>query len=376
MALMIANARYCTSVAPLVRAELAHWERRAREIDDTDLRALALEKLREQGFTAEAAAMLATLAPRAHRRPTVEAIVALEVMYDYLDGLSELPSSKPLGDGERMFRPFIEAVQSGAQCGRESGPRDGRADGGYMGELSGAVRRALSQLPASDAIAEAALLSAQRSAQAQIRMHATPALGSAQLQQWAQNATQGNGLEWRVLLAGAASSVICTHALIAAAADERTTPQAAAQIDAAYLSISAVGTLLDSLIDYEEDLRSGELAFIAYYEDPEELARALADIVREAARRARCLPDGAHHLMMLVGLVAYFTSAPGADSQLARPIAASLQAQLRPLIGPTLAIMRAWRLAKRARRASSAERRRGGAERDRSAGSPPLAPVG
>jgi tetraprenyl-beta-curcumene synthase len=376
IALMMTNARYWTSVAPLVRAQLAHWERRAREIDDPELRALALAKLREQGFTAEAAAMLATLAPRAHRRQTVQAIVALEVMYDYLDGLNEQPSPDPLGEGERLFGPLIEAVQAGGQCGQEIEPSDGRANGGYIDELSRAVRSAVAQLPANHAIGEAALLSAQRSAGAQIRMHATPTLGGAQLQQWAQSATHGGDLQWRELLAGAASSVICTHALIAAAADERTTPRAAAHIDAAYLSISALGTLLDSLIDYEEDQRSGELAFIDYYESPEELARALTEVVRDAASRARSLPDGAHHVMMLVGLVAYFTSAPGANSQLARPIAASLHTELRPLIGPTLVIMRAWRLAKRARCASAARRVRGRTARDHSPGSPPLAPVG
>jgi hypothetical protein len=53
--------------------------------------------------------------------------------------------------------------------------------------------------------------------------------------------------------------------------------------------------------------------------------------------------------MTLVGVVAYYTSAPGAKSAFAAPIVARLQCELSPLISPTLALMRAWRLAKRVR---------------------------
>jgi hypothetical protein len=53
--------------------------------------------------------------------------------------------------------------------------------------------------------------------------------------------------------------------------------------------------------------------------------------------------------MTLAGVVAYYTSAPAARSEIARPIAEQLQAQLGPLIIPTLAVMRTWRLAKRVR---------------------------
>ena len=51
--------------------------------------------------------------------------------------------------------------------------------------------------------------------------------------------------------------------------------------------------------------------------------------------------------MTLVGVVAYYASAPGARDEPAAPIVARLRAQLRPLISPTLALMRCWRLAKR-----------------------------
>jgi tetraprenyl-beta-curcumene synthase len=346
LALVLASARYWTGVAPLVRAQLRHWERRATAIEDPELRVLALEKLRDEGFTAEAAAMLATFAPKAHRRGAVEAIVALEVMYDYLDGLSEQPSRDPLSEGERLFEVFIDAIDPHARGGRDHQAGGERSDDGYLQELSHAARSAIAQLPAHRAIADVARKSAERSAQAQIRMHAAPLLGTAQLEQWSRCEAHGTELDWRELLAGAASSVIALYALIAAASEERTTAAEAAQLDAVYLSISALSTMLDSLIDHEGDASASTGAFIEHYETPEQLADALVGVARHAAAQARSLPCGADHAMMLTGVVAYFTSSPEARTELARPIVERLHAELRPVITLTLAVMRAWRLAK------------------------------
>jgi len=65
----------------------------------------------------------------------------------------------------------------------------------------------------------------------------------------------GTMLGWLDYFAGATSSVSSAR-LIAAAADPRTTREDAARIDAVYLYIGVIITMLDSLIDYEDDLRT------------------------------------------------------------------------------------------------------------------------
>jgi hypothetical protein len=73
------------------------------------------------------------------------------------------------------------------------------------------------------------------------------------------------------------------------------------------------------------------------------------------------MPNGAHHVMTLVGVVAYYLSAPAAGGELAQPIAEHVGGQLRPLLAPALWMMRSWRTAKRLRayrRASSTARAR------------------
>ncbi len=109
-ALVLVNIRYWIAVAPLVGAQLEHWTRRAEDIPDPALRRLALLNLREEGFNAQATATLATLAPRRYREPVTEAIVALQVLYDYLDSLVERPLASPISDGRHLYRAFLDAV--------------------------------------------------------------------------------------------------------------------------------------------------------------------------------------------------------------------------------------------------------------------------
>lgn len=343
-ALLLANIRYWTSVAPIVRAELKRWQACAAEIEDSELRALAFSKLHNEGFHADAAAMLATLAPRTHRRSVVEAIVALKLLFDYLDGLTERPSPDPLHDGERLFMTLIDAVVPTI-----SGSGQSDENSGYPEMLSHTVALAIARLPAASAIASTASRTASRTAQAQTRIHAVPQIGTAQLEAWVKSEPQTTELGWRELAAGAGSSVLVLHALIAAAANPHTTVEHAAQIEAAYLSTCVLLTLLDGLVDYEQDLSSGSSqcpGYISLYEDREQLPELLCQWSRRALLQARALANGPHHVMVLTGVVAYYSTAPGAVTEIARPAVARLKCELTPLISPTLALMRTWRRVK------------------------------
>jgi tetraprenyl-beta-curcumene synthase len=374
LALVLANARYWTTVAPRVRAELARWRTRAERIEDAELRALALHKLDEEGFAAEVAATLATLTPRPRRAAAIRAIVALEVMYDYLDGVTEQPAPDPLANGRALFKAFTDALDPGAgldpaagrypaagldpAASRDAGAgldddyyrhRPAGSDGGYLRELAATVAEALARLPRARELAPAMRGAAARCAEAEALIHVATLTDTAIAERWARAAATGSGLDWREYLAGSASSVLAVHALIALAGDERTTTAHAAPIDEVYLAVGVLSTVLDSVADYERDAHDGALAFVDHYEDRALLGRRLVDVARLAAARARDAPARAHHLMTMTGVVAYYTSAPGAAGELASPVTSRIRAELAPLITPTLAVMRAWRLAKRVR---------------------------
>jgi hypothetical protein len=212
------------------------------------------------------------------------------------------------------------------------------------------VREALASLPASTVLAEQMRVSAARAATAQLHIHGALPLDEEQLAAWARLHAPGSSLHWREFLAGAASSVLAVHALIVAAANRRTTHEQGLELDRIYLSIAVLPTVLDSLVDEEQDARDGRTGYArCYYGDPSVLAARLASVIANALCQARGARNGPHHVMTLVGVVAYYASAATADSDLARPVTERITAQLRPLITPTLALMRAWRAAKRLR---------------------------
>jgi tetraprenyl-beta-curcumene synthase len=350
LALVSAHARYWSSVAPLVRRQLHRWESRAAQIKDPSLQGLALGKLRDERFNVEVAAMVATIAPARYRDQTVEAIVALQIMYDYLDALTEQPVVDPIRHGLHYSKAFSDAVAISPVAIEDYYTfYQGSGDGGYLSDLARTVRRVLQRLPAVDATADVIRNSAKRCAEAQVRIHATTSSGIEQVENWARTEASETELQWREWLFGAMGSVVAAHALIAAAADEHTTHEQAREIDSLYLSLCVLTTALDHLVDHERDLATGEESYLSLYESPDELSQQIAIVTRRVMRRARSIPNGPHHAVMLAGVVAYYTSQPSATGDFARPVAEQAQAELRPLITPTLASMRAWRLAKQAR---------------------------
>jgi hypothetical protein len=186
--------------------------------------------------------------------------------------------------------------------------------------------------------------------------------GVAQLESWAREGAAQAGLDWREYLAGATGSVLCLHALIAAAGEVGTTAAQAEQLDRAYLSIGAI-TTLDSLLDRAQYGETGQLGFLEHYGDADRLGRAVRAILADAVERISPLPHEAHHTMTMAGVAAYYLSAPAADEELARPAVEHVRQQLGPLLGPALWVMAVWRRAKHVRAGLRARgpRIRGGA---------------
>jgi tetraprenyl-beta-curcumene synthase len=355
-ALALANARYWPTVLPVVHRELAAWKHSAAAIDDPGLRELALTKLRSEYFNAEVAATLATLAPRGARPRATEAIVALELLFDYLDGRTELQSEDPLGEGARLYRPFVRAVRE-SQPAQEHTP--GNSEDRYLLALAARTREAVRSLPAAQQIADAAGRALARCAETQTRLHAAAALGDSQMQEWAEDHGRDSGLGWREYLAGGASSVLAVHALIAAAASPLTSPGQADRIDAAYLAIGGVITILDSVVDRAADQARGEPGFIRLFPARDELALRTRALIGEALARVREAPHSAHHEMTLAGVAAYYTTHPGAHDAAARDLVRMVQRELSPTIWPTLGVLRAWRIGKATRIRATCTRTRG-----------------
>jgi tetraprenyl-beta-curcumene synthase len=338
---------YRSSVVPGVRAGLRHWESVAERAPDPVLRRHALAALREKGQNVEATAVFAILAPRRTRPVAVAAMTALQIAVDYLDTLGEQPGADPLANGLALHGALVDALSPGEPAGDWYRLNPRRDDGGYLAGLVAACREAVTALPAAAAILPAARLAARRCGEGQSHTHAAErASGSAAgdgpgaLETWATALDAPPGCTWWELAAGASSSV-AAHALIAAAADPRTTPTDADPIDAAYFPpIGALTVLLDDLVDRDEDLAAGAHNYTAYYEDAEEAAARLALLAHRARAATAPLRNRDRHRAILAGVAGFYLAAPGARSPYAEPAAEALLHVLGPPVRLIATFMR------------------------------------
>lgn len=308
-------ARYWLGILPLVRRELRHWGRRARAIPDPALRASAVETLRQERLNAEAAAVFATLVPRAGWPLLVPLLVAFQVMYDYLDTIGEEPVADPLRNGRQLHRALAAALDPSHPPTDYYAHHPHSDDGGYLDALVARCRAALPALPSAPAVLPLARRAADRCSEGQSYTHAAMRAGQEpSLARWALAQDRAAGYLWWELAAGAISSV-GVYALLAAAADPHTTAQEAAGVDAAYFPpICALSTLLDSFVDREPDALTDNHSAYGHYPNPEIAAERLALIASEAWIAAHELRHGARHAAIVAGIVGYYLSAAGSTS--------------------------------------------------------------
>jgi tetraprenyl-beta-curcumene synthase len=340
IATVLALALYERRVVPLVRHELDRWVRRAATIPDPALREAALSSLRDKGGNTEATAVFAIIAPSALRARTLRAISALQIAIDYLDSLGETAADDSLADGLALHGAICDAVSADAPAGGwyDRHPRD--QDGGYLAALVAACREELAGLPARDATGAALRRAARRCGEGQSHTHSAATVGGDQLERWAGGLRAPPGYLWWELAAGASSSV-AAHALIAAAADSKTTAEEAELIDAAYFPpIGALTVLLDDLVDYDEDLGAKEHNYLSYCAGAEQAAARIGLLAARARAATAPLRARRRHRAILVGVAGFYLSDAGKNGEYARPIGERLLEALGPAVRVIMVALR------------------------------------
>lgn len=335
--------RYWSSTWPLLRAELDAWRERAAAIPDDELRADALATLDEERLNVAGAALFGVLAENADPA-LLRVLVAFQVAWDYLDTLAERPCADPIANGAQLHLALVDALTPGAPHADWYRLHGARGDGGYLAALVETCRAGCAALPGYPAVLAAARTEARRAAVQGIN-HAPAAARDPALREWAaEHAPDAPAVHW-FELAAAASSSLAIHALLAAAADETTTPQVAERIRAAYFPwICALSTLLDSLVDEEEDARTGEQSFIAHYASRAAARERIRLVSRRSFAGARHLPGGQLHAVIVAGMVAMYLSKASAWQPRARPVTVAVLRASSGVVMPLLGLLRTWRL--------------------------------
>jgi len=336
--------RYLFRVLPCVSSELERWRAGAAAIPNAHLRQNALAALAKRG-NIEGAALFATLAPAAHRRTTIDALVAFQTAYNYLDGLSELPSEDPIANGEQLHQALLTALHPDAPHVDYYAYNGEREDGGYLIALLTTCRDAVAKLPSYSAVAPTARAAAARIVDFQALNLSETNGGHSALQKWASELTPaGSGLAWWETAAAAGSS-LAVHALLAAAAHPGLDAWDVREIDATYFPwIGALHSLLDSLVDRPEDRRNGQRSLLDYYHFHAHATVQLKFLAMSARCATERLWHRHSHRVILTAMCSYYLSAPECSGTEARTITRTLTRALGIPLQVAIAMFRSRRL--------------------------------
>jgi tetraprenyl-beta-curcumene synthase len=304
-------ARYWLTIWPLARRELRGWRKRAEAIPDPDLRRLALLTHREEHMNAEGAAIFATLAPWRRTPTLVRTLVAYQVLFDYLDTITEGPKPSQ-ADARQLHRALTDALEPVGAVADWYALHPVDDDGGYVAALVDACRAGARNLPAFQRISDNAQGAAVRSGEVQALNH-DPRDRARSLAAWAAvHADLAGELLWWEFAASASSS-LAVHALLGMASSHAATGVQVNSAERAYcVMLGALNTLLESLVDLPKDARSGDHSFAAYYASADHATTRIAMIATDAQRLAHALPRGDRHALILAGMASFYLSAPEA----------------------------------------------------------------
>jgi tetraprenyl-beta-curcumene synthase len=301
---------YWLQVFPTVGREIRARRRRANTIADADMRNVALRVLRTKRGNLEGAAAFAAFAPRRHRAAVIRAQVALQGIYDYVDTLAEGQDRNQVDNSHQLHQAVCRALEPAAPHLDYYARHASREDGQYLVTLVESCRTALATLPSRSLIATATGRFAKRIICYQTFNVPLALHNGDPLKTWAERATPAPvDLRWWETAASAGSS-LGIFVLLATAANASTTPQEVQAIEEAYFPwIGALHSLLDHLIDIDEDMRDGQRNFMAQYVSPRESATRLRILTKESIHRISLLPNAAPHKLILAGMVSFYLSA-------------------------------------------------------------------
>jgi tetraprenyl-beta-curcumene synthase len=313
---------YWGSVFPLVSRELEVWHERVRAIPDPALRMQAMEALGKRG-NMEGAAAFATFVPREHRAAVVRATVAFQTAYNHLDTVSEQTHAigpvqarvlhEALLAALACVRPGtwsgrVRSVDSGHDHERQIHPPKNNEDG-YLAALVETCQEALSELPSYELVAPAA----RRAAERVVSFQAFNRRERDAIEQWGRAQTPpGSALRWWETAASGGSS-LGVHVMIAAAAEPGIGRAHVDALERAYFPwIGALHSMLDQLIDVEEDARAGQNNLIELYGSTREAAARMGMLAERALECARALEPERRHELIVAAMASFYLSAPEA----------------------------------------------------------------
>jgi tetraprenyl-beta-curcumene synthase len=300
--------RLYRNIFPAVNIELEKWKRRAAQIPDPELRKQALASIESKTFHCEGGCVYAATRMES-KEILIPLIVAYQTISDYLDNLCDRSTSNEAHNFEQLHQAMLDAVSLCPPSDHYYKYNNEKADGGYLKELVLTCQREIRKLPTYQRVKDQVNLLSRLYCDLQVHKHVKKELREQRLLcWWREHKGMAPDLMWHEFAAAAGSTLGIFH-LFEVACSSRLMKQHVNNIMNSYFPwICSLHILLDYLIDLEEDNLGGDLNFISYYQNPEEIYLRLTFLANKARIHSSLLPDTTFHHIIIDGLLGLYLS--------------------------------------------------------------------
>jgi cytochrome P450 len=329
--------------------EFDTWVQRAAAIPDPAIREDALDSLARKRDNVEGASLFSIL-PRRRDARLLILLVAYQVMWDFLDSVSERGAGAGHANGRQLHRALVEALDPEAPISDYYRYHPWKNDGGYLLALVRTCRRMCVELPSYRLVRPLMLHGVERCAIQYLNHEPESRRREQALREWAgRESAEEHALAWFELTA--AVGAFMPHVLLALAAETSCEQHDLLAVYAAYFPWTSLAiTMLDSYVDLAHDAAHQSHSYISHYESEAVALDRLAEVIRRMVSNAARLPNGRRHVVLAEGIVAMYLSASDARAPRIREQTRVLTRASGPLTRLLLAIAHVWR-GTRARRA-------------------------
>ncbi|SHJ63721.1 tetraprenyl-beta-curcumene synthase [Anaerobranca californiensis DSM 14826] len=184
-------------------------------------------------------------------------------------------------------------------------------DGGYLISLVKECQKIVSSLPSFPDVKQHLLLFTSLYKDLQVYKHLHPQIRENKLVTWFNNQQKlSEGLYWWEF-AAATGSTLPIFALIRLARKKNITGLEIKNLCAAYFPwIAGLHILLDYLIDLNEDQLEGDLNFVSYYTNSEQLKNRIMLFIKNSLLNLQTVEERKFHQTIVKGLLAIYLSDP------------------------------------------------------------------
>lgn len=342
--LLAAVARELLWGLKAVSREMSAWRIRALTIPDAQIREDALDSIELKRENADGAALFWIL-PARRNLNLLRLLVAYQIIWDFLDSVSERGACEGTANGRQLHKALVEALDPASPISDYYRFHPWRDDGGYLRKLVETCRANCAALPSYGRLRPLVVREARRAQVQALNHDSDPAERDEALRRWAEQEFAGEQrLSW-FELSSAASASLAVHAFLALAARPACTEAEVRQTCAAYFPwISGTATMLDSYVDQVEDELEGNHRYVAHYGSRALAGERLRTLVGRSVVEARRLRDGHRHAVIASCMVAMYLSKDSARTPAMRASTASFVEAGGSLTRLLLPVLRLWRI--------------------------------